>query len=85
MQDGGYSNTWEWEEDLVFPISGKPVVRFMWNIGHTVRPNGQILEGNPAQVDEFVPVTRENYLEYKIDLLERALKWLNTGEVSILR
>ena len=85
MQDGGYSNTWEWEEDLVFPLSGKPVVRFMWNIGHTVRPNGQILEGNPAPVDEFVPVTRENYLEYKVRLLEKAMKWLNTDEVSILR
>ena len=23
MPDGGYSNTWEWEEDLIFPISKK--------------------------------------------------------------
>lgn len=73
MPDGGYSNTWEWEEDLIFPISKKPVVRFMWSIGHTIRPNGQILEGNPAMVDELVPVTRDNYLQYKVLLLERAL------------
>ena len=40
MPDGGYSNTWEWEEDLIFPISGKPVVEFMWSIGHTISPKG---------------------------------------------
>ena len=45
MPDGGYSNTWEWTEVLVFPISKKPIVSYMWNIGHTLRPNGEILEG----------------------------------------
>ena len=83
MPDGGYSNTWEWEEDLVFPISGKPVVKFMWSIGHTIRPNGQILEGNPAMIDEFIPVTKENYLEYKNILMEKAINWLNTNKVKI--
>ncbi len=85
MPDGGYSNTWEWEEDLVFPTTGKRVVQFMWNIGHTIRPNGQILEGNPVQVDEFIPVTSKNYLEYKTLLLEKALQWLNADKVNPLR
>lgn len=73
MPAGGYSNTWEWEEDLMFPISGKPVVQFMWSIGHSIRPNGEILEGNPALVDEYIPVTRENYESYHTDLLRRSL------------
>ncbi|WP_411029788.1 hypothetical protein [Spongiimicrobium sp. 3-5] len=77
MPSGGYSNTWEWEEELQFPISKKPVAQFMWNIGHTIRPNGQILEGNPAQVDEYVPVTKENYLDYKNILLQKALTLLD--------
>jgi hypothetical protein len=73
MPTGGYSNTWEWEETLVFPISKKPIVRYMWSIGHTIRPNGEILEGNPAQVDEYIPLTRDNYLTYYQILLTRAL------------
>lgn len=71
MPAGGYSNTWEWEEVLELP-SGKPLVRYMWSIGHTVRPNGQILEGNPAEVDEFVPLTRDNFDRYYEELLTRA-------------
>ena len=76
MSAGGYSNTWEWEETLVFPLSRKPVVRFMWSIGHTIRTNEEILEGNPARVDEYVPITRENYSDYHMSLLSRALKHL---------
>lgn len=78
MPSGGYSNTWEWEEKLTFPISKGPVVEFMWNIGHTIRPNGQILEGNPAMVDEYITVTGDNYLDYKNILLGKALKHLET-------
>ena len=78
MPAGGYSNTWEWEEDVRFPLSNKPVVQFMWSIGHTIRPNGQILEGNPAEVDEFLPLTRENYRDYHDRLLARALKVLES-------
>lgn len=77
MPDGGYSNTWEWSEVLRFPISGQPVVEFMWNIGHTIRPNGQILEGNPPAVDEFIPVTKDNYLIYKKELLKKAEEWVS--------
>jgi len=76
MSPGGYSNTWEWEEVLVFPRSQEPVVEFMWSIGHTIRPNGEILEGNPAEVHEYLPVTRDNYLTYYELLLSRSLDHL---------
>ena len=38
------------EETLVFPGTEQPVAQFMWSIGHTIRPNGEILEGNAAAV-----------------------------------
>ncbi len=76
MPAGGYSNTWEWDEILVFPMSKKPVVRYMWSIGHTIRPNGEILEGNPAKVKEYIPLTRENYVDYYKILLEKTYKYL---------
>ncbi len=76
MSTHGYSNTWEWEEILHFPLSGKPIVRYMWSIGHTIRPNGEVLEGNPAEVDELIPVTRDNYLSYYPMLVARALEHL---------
>ena len=75
MPAGGYSNTWEWEETLTFPLSKQPIAHYMWSIGHTIRPNGEILEGNPAQMDDFVPQTRENYLHYRDLLVERALDY----------
>ena len=74
MPVGGYSNTWEWEEVLTFPISKKPIVQYMWSIGHTIRPNGEILEGNPAQVDEYIPLTKDNYESYYASLVTKALK-----------
>ena len=76
MVDGGYSNTWEWTETLTFPGKNKPLVSFMWDIGHTIRPNGQIAEGNPPMVDEIIPVTPENYLNYKNILLQKAEAYL---------
>jgi hypothetical protein len=77
MPTGGYSNTWEWDEVVEFPLSGKPVVEYMWSIGHTIRPNGEILEGNPAEVKESIPVTAENYERYYDILFERAYTWLD--------
>lgn len=77
MPAGGYSNTWEWDEILVFPMSKKPVVRYMWSIGHTIRPNGEILEGNPAKVKEYIPVTRENYVDYYKILLKKTYRYLS--------
>jgi len=76
MPAGGYSNTWEWDEVLVFPQSKKPVVRYMWSIGHTIRPNGEILEGNPAKVKEYIPLTRENYTGYYKILIAKTYKYL---------
>ena len=48
----------------------------MWSIGHTVRPNGEILEGNPAPVDEWIPLTAENFDRYYEVLYDRALAYL---------
>lgn len=77
MPAGGYSNTWEWEETLTWPGTDEPVVGYMWNIGHTIRPNGQVLEGNPADVDEFIPITAENYTDYYDILLNKTLEILS--------
>ncbi|UCE42626.1 MAG: hypothetical protein JSV17_06630 [Candidatus Aminicenantes bacterium] len=76
MPAGGYSNTWEWDEILVFPKSKRPVVRYMWSIGHTIRPNGEILEGNPAKVKEHIPITKENYADYYNILLQKTYEYL---------
>jgi hypothetical protein len=76
MPDGGYSNTWEWTETLVIPNTDKKIASFMWSIGHTLRPNGQIAEGNPPLVDEYIPLSRDNYLNYKKTLLEKARNYL---------
>ena len=62
---------------MVFPLGKKPIVGYMWNIGHTLRPKGEILEGNPVKIDEYIPVTRDNYLGYHQNLLERALESLD--------
>ena len=82
MPTGGYSNTWEWEEVITLPGTERPLVRFMYNIGHTVRPNGTILEGEAPAVDEFIPLTRENFRTYYSLLMERALARLRSGPVA---
>jgi len=74
MPTGGYSNTWKAEEILHFPGTEQPVARFMWNIGHTLRPNGEILEGNPPWPDAYIPLTRENFRNYHEMLLDAALE-----------
>ena len=74
---GGYSNTWEGTEDLYFPGTDRPVARFMWSVGHTLRPNGEVLEGNPAQPDLYIPLTRDNFLEYRQILIDEAIAALN--------
>lgn len=79
MPPGGYSNTWEWEEVLTFPGTDQPAVRFMWNIGHTITPNGEIAEGNPAEIDEWVPLTADNVRDYYRLLLETAVRRLAAG------
>ena len=76
MPAGGYSNTWEAHEGLKWPNTDTPIARFMWNIGDTVRPNGEILEGNPAEMDEYIPITRKNFSTYRDDLIARAIQIL---------
>ncbi|MCG8351058.1 MAG: hypothetical protein MI924_25090 [Chloroflexales bacterium] len=73
MSAGGYSNTWEWEEVLKWP-DGTPIVEYMWNIGHTIRPNGKILESNPALPDELFPMTSDNFETYHDQMIDRAFK-----------
>ena len=73
MPTGGYSNTWEHEEILNFPGTDRPVAEFMWNIGHTLRPNTEILEGNPVVPDVYLPLTRANFETYDQELLELAI------------
>ena len=73
---GGFSNTWEGDEVLYFPGTTRPVAEFMWSIGHTIRPNGEVLEGNPAEPHKYIPITRENYRDYHKMLLDEAIKAL---------
>ena len=70
LPTGGFSNTWEDLETL--RIGNRPMVRFMWSIGHTIRPNGEVLEGNPAWPDVYVPITPENFRSYHENLLREA-------------
>jgi hypothetical protein len=75
MPTGGFSNTWDWSQILT-DENNRSIVRFMWSIGQTIRPNGQVLEGNPPNVHEYVPQTRENYLHYRDELVARAMQHL---------
>ena len=77
---GGFSNTWEGDEVLHFSDTGQPVVEFMWSIGHTIRPNGEVLEGNPAQPDDYIPLTRHNFQDYHQTLLDTAIAALEDPE-----
>ncbi|WP_210288144.1 hypothetical protein [Martelella radicis] len=76
MPTAGYSNTWEWVEDVAFPLSGRPAVGLMYSMGHTIRPNGELLDGNPPAVDDYIPQTRDNFPHYPELLLERAIAHL---------
>ncbi|MGI9627465.1 MAG: hypothetical protein ACR2QM_11565 [Longimicrobiales bacterium] len=76
MPAAGYSNTWEWEETVYEPGTGRPLVQFMWNIGHTIRPNGEVLEGNQVQPDEVILLTSANVETYYALLLEAASRHL---------
>jgi len=77
MKAGGCSNTWEWNEVLRFPNSGKPVVNYMWTAGHTIRPNGEVMEGNSSEVDVYLPLTRHNYLEYYNLLFDETYRYID--------
>jgi hypothetical protein len=61
---------------LYFPGTDQPVVAFMWDVGHTITPAGEIAEGNPAEIDVWVPLSAENVQTYYASLLEAALRSL---------
>ena len=82
MPTGGYSNTWEGTETLRLPETGRPLARFMWSIGHTIRPNGEVLEGNPAQPDHYIPLTRDNFQVYHQMLFDTALATLDSANLG---
>lgn len=79
MPAGGFSNTWQTTEVLRFPTTGQPIVRYQWSLGHSLRPNGEILQYNPAQPHEYIPHTRDNHSDYHAMLLERTLDRLGFG------
>jgi len=79
MSTGGFSNTWDWSE-VIMMNENRPIASYMWSIGHTIRPNGQVLEGNPAKMDDYVPQTRANYLTYRDDLVARAMQHLGLAD-----
>ena len=78
MPLGGFSKTWVGTEILRLP-SGQPIVGFEWSCGNTIRPNGEVLESNPAIPDRPYPVTRENFRHHHADMLNQALAILATG------
>ncbi|MFO1092404.1 MAG: hypothetical protein U0992_03695 [Planctomycetaceae bacterium] len=78
MPTGGYSNSWEWEENVTFPTTGQPVAEFIWSMGRTYRPNGEELEGNPPVPDDVVLLTTENVADYYDRLLQRAVEYLTS-------
>jgi hypothetical protein len=85
MPEGGCSNTWEWDETLRFPISGKPVAMFSWTVGQSIRPNGAVLEGNSALPRVSVPLTRDNYAKYYEILLGHALSYIEKQRATKTR
>ena len=74
MATGGFSNSWSASETLRFPTTDKPIVEYEWSMGHSIRPNGEILQYNPAEPHEYIPQTRDNMFEYRSMLLERSLE-----------
>ena len=82
MPTGGYSNTWEGDETLRLPETGRPLAQFMWSIGHTIRPNSEVLEGNPAQPDHYIPRTRDNFQGYHQMLFDTALAALDSANLG---
>lgn len=78
MAAGGFSNKWWTRETLCFPTTGKPIVTYEWSMGHSLRPNGEILQYNPAEPNEYIPQTRDNYFDYHPQLLKRTFERLET-------
>jgi len=79
MPLGGYSKTWVGSEVLRLPGSGRPLVRFEWSCGNTIRPNGDVLESNPALPHIPLPQTRDNLHRHHALLVDAALDVLSAG------
>jgi hypothetical protein len=85
MPQGGCSNTWEWDETLKFPISGRPVAMFSWTVGQSIRPNGAVLEGNSAIPRVSTLLTRDNYANYYDILMGHALSYIEKQRATKTR
>ncbi len=76
MPTGGFSNTWQTTEVLRFPTTGEPIVTYQWSLGHSIRPNRELLQYNPAEPHEYIPQTRDNHFDYPARMLARTLERL---------
>jgi len=73
------SSDLEWTETITLPGTEQPLISFMWSIGHTIRPNGEIQEGNPAPIDDYIPLTAENFSDYPQILMARSFEYLDAN------
>lgn len=62
-----------------------PVAMFSWTAGQSIRPNGEVLEGNSAEPRVFVPLTRDNYAKYYDILLGHALTYIEKQRATKVR
>lgn len=53
------------------------------HLEHTLRPNGEVLEGNPAQVDDWLPLTADGAADYYPRLLDAALAALDLAALDL--
>lgn len=72
---GGYSKTWVGTEVIRLP-DGRPLARFGWSCGNTLRPNGEVLESNPAVPHTILAPSRSNHREHHALLVKVALEVL---------
>jgi hypothetical protein len=81
-QTGGYSNTWEYNDEIN-DKEGRQLCEFMWTIGQTIRPNGEVLEGNPAVPDQVINLNKNNYSTYWSDLIAYSEDKLNSNDFIV--
>ncbi|MCG8555301.1 MAG: hypothetical protein MJD61_08440 [Proteobacteria bacterium] len=74
MPTGGFSKSWMWAQTIRLPRGRE--LAFKHSVGHTVRPNGELLEGNPALPRRIVRFTRGNFGTYFRDLVVAARQHL---------
>ena len=74
---GGRGTDWRWSETLELPGTDKKIAAFMWSIARIVRPNGELLDGNPPTPHDPIAVTAESWAGWYTSVLERALAYLD--------